>query len=134
MFRVVLQENPQWKEPWVTKFAFDLILLHILKEWCSKFLFLKVIWQKLFWKKKLYKENDMDFGGKQSCILFCCFSTVWLRINFPVHKKETMLSPDLSIRTVPGSFNLRARDLSSAEYIWCGKDNTNDTITFSMLM
>lgn len=43
MFRVVLQENPQWKEPWVTKFAFDLILLHILKEWCSKFLFLKVI-------------------------------------------------------------------------------------------
>ena len=40
MFKVVLQKNPQWKEPWVMKLAFDLILLHILKEWCTKFLFL----------------------------------------------------------------------------------------------
>lgn len=74
MFKVVLQENPQWKEPWVTKLAFDLILLHILKEWCPEILFL--ILTKIILEEKLYKENDMDFGGKQSCTLFCCFRTM----------------------------------------------------------
>lgn len=39
MFRVVLQDNPQWKEPWVTKLAFDLNLFHILREWCPKVFF-----------------------------------------------------------------------------------------------
>lgn len=74
MFKVMLQENPQWKEPWVTKLTFDLILLHILKEWGTKFLFL--ILTKIILEEKLCKESDMGFGGKQPCTLLCCFRTL----------------------------------------------------------